>query len=150
MKVNKQVISFSAIYSWLYKGILKDCSVKLLRRKGKSLKPKETRGKFNIGKTISKREVIGHWELDTIVSSRGKSKACLSTFVERKTRITRIRLMPDRKFITFNEHCIKALSQFTNIALKTLTVDRGKEFAGYLELEQNLNVDVFFADPYSL
>lgn len=63
--------------------------------------------------------------------------------------MTKIRLMPNRKSITFNEHCIKALNQFTNTALKTLTVDRGKEFAGYLELEQNLNVDVFFADPYS-
>lgn len=155
-ELNEQAISFSTIYSWLYKGVLKHCSVKLLRRKGKSLKPKETRGKFNIGKTINKRpkevrkrKVIGHWELDTVVSSRGKSKACLSTFVERKTRITKIRLMPNRKSITFNEHCIKVLSQFSNSNLKTLTVDRGKEFAGYLELEEELKVDVFFADPYS-
>ena len=65
-------------------------NVNRLRRKGKSLKPKETRGKFNIGKSIKdrpkevrKREKIGHWELDTVVSSRGKSKYCLSTFVER-------------------------------------------------------------------
>ena len=57
----------------------------------KSLKSKETRGKFNIGKSIKnrpkvvrKRENIGHWELDTVVSSRGKSKACLSTFVEKE------------------------------------------------------------------
>ena len=61
-----------------------------LRRKGKSLKTKETRGKFNIGKNIKhrpkevrKREKIGHWELDTVVSSHGKSKYCLSTFVEK-------------------------------------------------------------------
>ena len=60
LESNKQVISFSTIYSWLYKGILKQCSVKLLRRKGKSLKPKETRGKFNIGKTISKRPKKRH------------------------------------------------------------------------------------------
>lgn len=93
--------------------------------------------------------MIGHWELDTVVSSRGKSKSCLSTFVERKTRLTKIRLMPNRKSITFNEHCIEALGQFSDINLKTLTVDRGKEFAGYLELEQKLKVDVFFADPYS-
>ena len=140
----------------MYKGILKQCSVKLLRRKGKSLNPKETRGKFNIGKTISKRlkevrkrKMIGHWELDTVVSSSGKSKACLSTFVERKTRLTKIRLMPNRKYITFNKYCIEALGQFSDTNLKTLTVDCGKEFAGYLELEQKLKVDVFFADPYS-
>lgn len=51
------------------------------------------RVKFNIGKSIKdrqeevrKRETIGHWELDTVVSSRGKLKAFLLTFVERKNR----------------------------------------------------------------
>ena len=86
-------IGFKTIYRWMYKNIIVKGDVKKLRRKGKSLKPKETRGKFNIGKSIKnrskdvrKRVNIGHWELDTVVSSRGKSKACLSTFVERKSR----------------------------------------------------------------
>ena len=30
-----------------------------------------------------------------------------------------------------------------------MTVDRGKEFAGYLELENKLDLDVYFADAYS-
>lgn len=66
-------IVFSSIYNWLYNGLLNKCSAKLLRRKGKSLKPKETGGKFNIGKTIKqrpkevrKRTSVGHWELDTV------------------------------------------------------------------------------------
>ncbi len=126
-------IAFSSIYNWLYNGILNRFSVELLRRKGRSLKPKETRGKFNIGKTIKqrpkevrKRTSVGHWELDTVVSSRGKSKACLPTFVEKKTRLTKIRLTPNRKAITFNEHCKIALKEFNSKFLKTLTVDRGK------------------------
>jgi len=58
------------------------------------------------------------------------------------------------KHITINERCciveyINLGWSLSNIVLKTLTVDHGKEFAGYLELEQNFNVDVFFADPYS-
>ena len=153
--VNKR-ISFSSIYNWIYKRLLEKCSVELLRRKGKSLKPKETRGKFNTGKTIKerpkeikKREEIGHWELDTVVYSRGKSKACLSTFVERKTRLTKIKLIPNRKANTFNEYCIKAFNSFNNTTVKTLTVDRGKEFAVYLDLESTLKVNVYFADPYS-
>lgn len=88
----------------------------------------------HIGKTISqktkavrKRLDIGHWELDTIVSSRGKSKACLSTFVERKTRLTKIRIMQNIKASTFNEHCIITLEKFDRNNLKSLTVDRGKE-----------------------
>lgn len=149
-------IAFSSIYNWLYNAVLNKCYVELLRRKGKSLKPKETRGKFNIGNTIKqrpkevrKRTTVGHWELDTVVSSRGKSKACLSTFVERKTRLTKIRLMPNRKATTFNEHCKIALNEFDSKLIKTLTVDRGKEFAGYAYLESDLKVKVHFADPYS-
>lgn len=64
-----------------------DVFVKVLKWKGKSLKAKETRGKFNIGtsiykkpKVVKKRVEFGHWELDTVVSSRGKSKGCLATF----------------------------------------------------------------------
>ena len=86
-------IGFKIIYRCIYKNIIVKGNVNKLRRKEKSLKSKETRGKFNIGKSIKnrskdvrKRVNIGHWELDTVVSSRGKSKACLSTFVERKSR----------------------------------------------------------------
>ena len=122
--INKK-ISFSSIYNWIYKRLLE--------------RPKE----------IKKREEIGHWELDTVVYSRGKSKACLSTFVERKTRLTKIKLIPNRKANTFNEYCIKAFNSFNNTTVKTLTVDRGKEFAVYLDLESTLKVNVYFADPYS-
>nr|WP_251130004.1 helix-turn-helix domain-containing protein [Exiguobacterium sp. s57] len=32
------------------------------------------------------RRTFGHWALDTVVSGRGKSKACVATFIERKSR----------------------------------------------------------------
>ena len=57
--------------------------------------------------------------------------------------------MQNRKASTFNEHCIIALGKFGRNNLKSLTVDRGKEFAGYLELENKLDLDVYFADAYS-
>ena len=31
-------------------------------------------------------QLLGNGELDTVVSSRGKSKGCLATFVEHQTR----------------------------------------------------------------
>ena len=57
--------------------------------------------------------------------------------------------MPNRKATTFNEHCKIALNEFNSKFIKTLTVDRGKEFARYTDLESTLKVDVYFADPYS-
>ena len=61
------------------------------------------RGKFNIETSIKerpnavkKRQEFGHWELDTVVSSRGKSKGCLATFAERKSRFYIALKMPNR------------------------------------------------------
>ncbi|VWX37684.1 hypothetical protein EXIGUO9Y_340011 [Exiguobacterium oxidotolerans] len=95
-------LSFKTIYRWIYMGLVKAESG-LLRQKGKCQKPRETRGRFNIGLSISKRpsdvkgrQTFGHWELDTVVSGRGKSKACVATFVERKSRFYLAVPMEDR------------------------------------------------------
>ena len=57
--------------------------------------------------------------------------------------------MPNSKPTTFNEHCKIAFNEFNLKFIKTLTVDRGKEFAGYAELESDFRGNVYFADPYS-
>ena len=149
-------IGFKTIYRWLYQKNIAKGNVNRVRRKGKSLNPKETRDKFNIGKSIKdrpkevrKRETIGHWELDTVVSSRGKSKACLSTFVERKSRFLIAQVMENRKSLTLNFHCFTAFKDIPTNLIKTFTVDRGKEFAGYVDIENTLNIDVYFADAYA-
>ena len=149
-------IGFKTIYRWLYQKNIAKGNVNRLRRKGKSLNPKETRDKFNIGKSIKdrpkevrKRETIGHWGLDTVVSSRGKSKACLSTFVERKSRFLIAQVMENRKSLTLNFHCFTAFKDIPTNLIKTFTVDRGKEFAGYVDIENTLNIDVYFADAYA-
>lgn len=149
-------IGFKEIYCWIYRKIIIKGDINKSRRKGKSLKPKETRGKFNIGKSIKdrpkeirKRETLGHWELDTVVSSRGKSKSCLSTFVERKSRYLIAKIMENRKSSTFNEHCFDAFKPIPSNLIKTFTVDRGKEFAGYSDIENIVKIDVYFADLYS-
>ena len=47
-------LSFKTIYNWLYSDFL-EVSMNVLRRKGRRAKTKETRGKFNIGKSIGDR-----------------------------------------------------------------------------------------------
>jgi IS30 family transposase len=133
-------VCFKTIYRWLYDGRLAKGEMKLLRHKGKRRKPLETRGRFLIGKPIAQRpkavksgKEFGHWELDTVVSSRGKSRACAATFIERKTRM----------------YLAVAAGQFPQGAFRTATADRGKEFACYAALEFTHGMDVYFADPYS-
>ena len=126
-----------------------------MRRKGKSRGKKETRGKFNLGKSIRKRdrsvykrEEFGHWEADTVVSGRGKSKACFATLAERKTRFYIAIKMPNRNAATMANAIIEALSEFPSEAVKTITCDRGTEFANWQTVEKVLGCSVYFADPY--
>ena len=43
---------------------------------------------------------------------------------------------------------IDALSKFPKEAVKTITCDRGSEFACWREIEKALHCDMYFADPY--
>lgn len=150
----KGKLAFKTIYNWIYSGIIK-IELTHLRRKGKTRKPRETRGKFNIGSSIDKRpkhvktrEEFGHWELDTVVSSRGKSKGCLATFAERKTRFYIAIKISDRSKTSMLQAIKKLMSYYPKEALKSFTSDRGKEFACWKEVE-NMGIPFYFTDAYS-
>jgi len=68
----KPMVAFKTIYNWLYAGLI-DLDLSVLRRKGKSRQPKETRGTFRIGTSIAKRPKEA---LKTFTSDRGKEFAC--------------------------------------------------------------------------
>ena len=147
--------SWRTIYRWIYEKYLVNGNLKVLRRKGKSHGVKETRGKYKKGKSIRERDKsvysckeAGHWEADTVVSGQGKSKACFVTLAERKTRFYIAVKMPDRRAETMENAIVSALAQFPPQLVKTITCDRGTEFASWRMIEQRLGCEVYFADPY--
>lgn len=149
-------LCFKTIYRWINAKQLLSDMLPYLRQKGKRQQPKETRGRFNVGKLISqrpksirKRHTFGHWEADTVVSSRGKSKGCIATFAERKSRYYCCFLMPNRSSNSMKEAIKQLITLFPNDAVKTITVDRGKEFSCYKEIESQFDISIYFADPYS-
>ena len=128
----KPMVAFKTIYNWLYTGLI-DLDLSVLRRKGKTRQPKETRGTFRIGTSIAKRpkevknrETFGHWELDTVVSSRGKSKGCLATFLERKNRFYLAFKIPDRTAKSMFSAIEQLCNLFPKEALKNLHFRQGK------------------------
>lgn len=146
---------FKTIYRWIYAGYLVNGNLKVLRKKGKTRKRLGNGGKFTTGKSIRKRDKVvykrqgvGHWEADTVVSGQGKSKACFATLAERKTRYYIAIWMPDRKAATMEEAIVKALSQYPKEMVKSITCDRGSEFGNWRNIEERLQCDVYFADPY--
>lgn len=147
--------SFKTIYRWLYEGYICKGNVKVLRKKGKTRKRLGNSGRFTTGKSIRKRDKsvykrieFGHWEADTVVSGRGKSKTCFATLAERVTRYFIAIKIPNRNGETMADAIIKTLSKLPKGAVKTITCDRGSEFFGWRKIEKGLQCDMYFADPY--
>jgi len=146
-------LSFKTIYNWLYCGKLTGVSLANLRRKGKKRCCKNL-AFFSRGTPIRKRpkEVFGrnsfgHWELDTVVSPKGK-QGCLATFIERKTRFYRAVPMPDRTAGSMETAIKDVYGSLPANAFLTATNDRGGEFACYDAIERDLGLTLYFADPY--
>ena len=148
-------ISFKTIYRAIKAGFLLEDTVKLLPRKGKGRKngTQEKRGSIPGKKMIEERpqeandrSEIGHYESDTIV---GKDhKGAIMTYVCRKTRFLIAELMPDRKAKTFNNATLENFKYIPKELIKTFTSDNGKEFSGFKELEEKLEIKTYFANPY--
>lgn len=147
--------SFKTIYRWIYEKYLVNGDVKVLRKKGKTRKRLGNGGRFTTGKSIRKRDKsvykrkeFGHWEADTVVSGQGKTKYCFATFAERTTRYYIAIKMPNRNGSSMEKAAIQALGSLPEGAVKSITCDRGSEFANWRQIEKALNCNMYFADPY--
>ena len=96
---------------------------------------------------VSTREQAGDWEGDTFYGRH--RKGCIVTLVERKTGLLAASTMPDAKAGSLNAAVLRSVQDIPTALLNTLTVDNGKEFAHFTELEKALDLRVFFAHPYS-
>ena len=146
---------FKTVYKWIAEGTIIGGNKKLLRRKGKG-GWYETRGKFNKGKSIRKRDKriykradYGHWELDTVVSGhKTKAKACFITLVERKSRFYKAIKSPNRHADVVARLVIDYLKQYPSELVKTITTDNGAEFADWRTMEKELSCEVYFCDTF--
>lgn len=94
-------------------------------------------------KHVEKRKELGHWEGDLMIF--GTTRPCnISTIVERKTRYTKI-IVNNSKRTEEVISKIKHSFDNTGITLKSITFDRGTEFASHY----NLDTKTYFCNPGS-
>ena len=96
---------------------------------------------------VDERARVGDWEADTVEGARHASYVV--TCVERRSRYLLARKMPDKRAATLNAALGRALARVPTHQRHTLTVDNGKEFAGFKRLQARHGIDVYFAHPYS-
>nr|WP_264766838.1 IS30 family transposase [Acinetobacter wanghuae] len=95
---------------------------------------------------IEQRHRFGDLEIDTIVGKNHQQS--LVSIVDRKTGYLWLKKFSSRKA---EEVCQTTISLLEPIKdqLKTITADNGKEFSLHECVAQELEIDWYFADPYS-
>lgn len=89
----------------------------------------------------------GHWEGDTVEGSHKKS--FIVSMVDRKSRYTLLAKTRDKSVATINATIIRMFDPLPASLRRTATLDNGTEFAGFKQLEKLINIQIYFADPYS-
>lgn len=152
-------VSIETVYRWVYRdavtgGTLFNClcrSHKKRRRQrrygsGRGLIP----GRVSIDvrpELVATRQRFGDWEGDTVEGAKGSGH--ITTHVERKSRYLVAAKLVNKTATATADAVSNAFRRVPRGLRHTLTLDNGKEFARFREIEKNTGLAVYFADPYS-
>ena len=94
---------------------------------------------------VEAREVVGHWEADTVMGAG--TKDCVLTLVERKTGLMLVGKLADRTADGLSRRAAGLIKRH-RARFETVTADDGTEFHGYEGIERRTGVLFYFARPY--
>jgi IS30 family transposase len=95
---------------------------------------------------IEARRQVGHWECDTVIGA--SHKGAVVTMVERKSGYA-VMTKVEKKTSELVSSAIVYKLQPLAARVKTLTFDNGKEFAGHVQIDQQLQSTGYFARPFA-
>jgi len=98
---------------------------------------------------VGTRETFGHWEADLLIFRKEHGKANVTSLVERTSRYTFLLANEDKRSAAVLAGIAQALRGLPEDARRTITFDRGSEFAGYATLDRHLALASYFCDPHS-
>lgn len=94
---------------------------------------------------INERKELGHYEGDTV---HYPNKKAVATLNELKSWIVILRKLERRTAEITKNQIIIGLRD-NKYQVKSITFDNGCEFTGHGDISEKLDIDIFFADPYS-
>lgn len=151
-------VSHEAVYRWIFHdaragGQLYRCLCLSHPRRRRQRRYGSLRGlipgRVSIGErpaVVEGRKRFGDWEGDTVYGRR--TRFCLLTQVERKSRYLIAAKVPDRQAHSVAQCKIAQFAPLPKHWRRTLTLDNGREFAAFKQVERATGLRVFFADPY--
>lgn len=147
----RTMICTRTLYSYISKDLFLHIGQSNLRRGGMRRKRKyepvrraykgDGKGITERPSAVNDREEAGHWEMDCVVSGKGKGPACLLTLIERKSRYIRVIKLPNQT----QTSVIAALDRLEKKVgkdafareYKSITSDNGSEFLDWRSVERS-------------
>lgn len=157
LELGRSPVSDTTIYRAIRDGLFDSClpgrkkAACRLRHKGKRRRSPgtERRGKFDGApiddrpREAESRSELGHWEADTVAGVA--SGCCLVTLVDRRSGLIAGGKCARKSSAHVNDAIISALKEHP---LKSITPDRGKEFAAHAQVTAEIGVGFYFAYPH--
>ena len=154
---NIPMVSFERIYQYIREDKLNGGNLyKNMRHKLKHRKRPVGENRIHIKNRVSiderprivdLKERFGDWELDLIVGPN--NKGAILTITERTTNFFMMNKLPyGKNSKELSKVLIDMLLPYKN-NIYTITTDNGTEFADHETIAKKLDVDIFFAHPYS-
>lgn len=146
------------IYDYIYTSPEKKALLRHLRRGGNpyrhrhgtNARSKARRAKLpsihDRGLVVEQRARLGDWEGDTVVGLDHKDR--ILTHVERASGEGRLGLVLGYDAHKIAEHTVRTLAK-SPVSVRTITYDRGSEFADWELVQRATGSRVYFADAYS-
>lgn len=95
---------------------------------------------------VDSRERFGDWEVDTVLGKQGTG--ALVTLAERKSRMYLVRKVDAKRAVDVKDAVIDMLKPYA-ATVRTITADNGSEFVEHKAIAKALDIDFYFAHPYS-
>lgn len=152
-------VSTGTIYRWIYRdarqgGSLFTCLRKQHKKRRRQCRYGTGRGLIP-GRTsiherpecVASRQRYGDWEGDTVEGAKGSGH--ITTHVERKSRYLIAAKLINKTATVTASSVVAAYRRIPKIMRRTLTLDNGKEFARFKEIQKGTGLTIYFADPYA-
>jgi IS30 family transposase len=121
------------------------------RQRRRRFPSEDRRGQIQNAVPISERPVkangrkkLGHWERDTMLGKDRKTGVLVIT--DRKSRFNKFRKLNRKLSPKVTQETIHALK---GLPVRSITNDRGHEFADHQSCAKKLKIKIYFCDPYS-
>jgi IS30 family transposase len=152
-------VSTETIYRWIYRDAAQGGALFELLRHHHKRRRRQRRygsgrrllpGRVSIHERpacVATRERFGDWEGDTLEGRKGTGH--ITTHVERKSRYLIAGRMANKSAEQTRHAVTAAYRRIPKALRKTLTLDNGKEFAQFKQIERDTGLKTYFADPYA-